>query len=292
MARGTNTLDDAHRILFIGGLHRSGTTPVARWIAQHPDVSAFEGTHAAEDEGQHLQDVYPTASQHGGPGRFALDDDAHLTESSSLVSDAARERIWQAWSPYWDLERPVLLEKSPPNLIRTRFLQALFPRESHFLVVIRHPIAVAYATRRWTRRSAPIPWAASRRLTSLQAPIGQLLEHWIVAHERFIDDASSLQKVRLVRYEDVVAETAPELAAIFRFVGLEPLDGRWEVKTGLNSAYIRRWESWRRSLGGRRAVGRIYQEFEPRLRRFGYSLREPEEAYAPAPDVARYVATR
>jgi len=292
MAWATDTTDDPHRILFIGGLHRSGTTPVARWIAQHPDVSAFEGTHAAEDEGQHLQDVYPAASRHGGPGRFALDDNAHLTESSSLVSETARECIWDAWSPYWDLERPVLVEKSPPNLIRTRFLQALFPRESHFLVVIRHPIAVAYATRRWTRRSSMVPRPAARRLVSLQAPIGHLLEHWVAAHERFIDDASRLERVRLIRYEDVVADTARELAAIFRFIGLQPIDGRWQVKTGLNRAYIERWESWRHSLGGRRAVRRLYRDFEPRVRRFGYSLREPEETYAPALDLDRYLATR
>lgn len=104
-----------HRILFIGGLHRSGTTPVAGVIAQHPAVSRFQGTGAHEDEGQHLQDVYPTAAAQGGPGRFALDGRAHLTESSALVSEDNRRRLWNAWSQHWDLTSPVLLGKVAPE---------------------------------------------------------------------------------------------------------------------------------------------------------------------------------
>ena len=39
------------------------------------------------------------------------------------------------------MSEPVLVEKSPPNLVRTRFLQALFP-DARQIVVTRHPIAV------------------------------------------------------------------------------------------------------------------------------------------------------
>ena len=31
------------------------------------------------------------------------------------------------WSPYFDLDKRILVEKSPPNLLRFRFLQAAFP---------------------------------------------------------------------------------------------------------------------------------------------------------------------
>ena len=116
-----------HRFVFVTGLHRSGTSLLARCIAQHPQVSGFSGTGVPEDEGQLLQSVYPPGHLDGGPGRFGFAQRQHLTEHSPQATPESRERLWQEWSPHWDLERPVLLEKSPPHLTKTRFLQALFP---------------------------------------------------------------------------------------------------------------------------------------------------------------------
>src|SRR5207249_5367403 len=61
-----------HRFVFVGGLHRSGTSLMARTIAGHPEVSAFTGTGVPEDEGQHLQTVYPKPSARQQAGRFAF----------------------------------------------------------------------------------------------------------------------------------------------------------------------------------------------------------------------------
>ncbi len=198
-----------------------------------PRGQRLQDTGVPRDEGMFLQDVYPPSFKHGGPGRFALDPDAHLTESSPLVSAESSRRLWAAWSRFWDLDKPVLLEKSPPNLIRTRFLQALFP-EARFIIVVRHPIAVAYATKVWSR-------------TSLRS----LLRHWIRAHEHFLADAPSLDHVALVRYEDLVADPVRELAKLHGFLGLEPSDGPREVRSGLNAEYYRRWSQ----QGRRRAAG-------------------------------------
>jgi N-acetyl-gamma-glutamylphosphate reductase len=62
---------EGHKLVFLAGLHRSGTTLLARLLAAHPEVSGFAVTAVPADEGQHLQDVYPSASVYGGPGRSA-----------------------------------------------------------------------------------------------------------------------------------------------------------------------------------------------------------------------------
>lgn len=279
-------------LLFVGGLHRSGTTPVARWLARHPQVSAFEDTGVWQDEGQHLQDVFAPAAAHGGPGAFAFDGGARLTERSALVSDSSRERLWSAWSRHWDVTKPVLLEKSPPNLIRMRFLEALFPERARFLVVVRQPIAVAYATRKWTRRFARTPPRIARRIPPLQAGLEPLLRHWVVAHERFLDDAAQVGEVMVMRYEDVVADPSRELARAFRFAGLAPLETEWDVRTALNDRYVATWERARRTIGRRRHLDALARRYEDRVRPFGYSLLAPDRLCDPTGAVARYATGR
>src|SRR5262249_34875208 len=127
------------KLLFIGGLHRSGTSPLFRALRDHPDISRFRNTGVPEDEGPLLQTVYPPAWNFGGAGWFGFHSQSHLTEDSPLATPQNAARLMEEWGQRWDLTRSVLMEKSPPNLLMTRFLQELFP-EAYFLIVVRHPI--------------------------------------------------------------------------------------------------------------------------------------------------------
>jgi len=242
-------------LLFVGGLHRSGTTLFGRALAGHPLVSGFEETGVPADEGQHLQSVYPPAKVYGGPGLFAFAAEAHLTEDSPLVSPESRERLLAAWSPHWDLEKAVLVEKSPPNLIRMRFLQALFP-EASFLTLVRNPIAVAYATAKW------------RRGESLRT----LLRHWVVAHEVYRDDRERVDRHHEVRFEDFVRDPNAELVRAYGFLGLEPVETALEVRPDADDAYLRRWAEEGRTIRGRIGHARIRRELGRRVDALGYDL--------------------
>jgi Sulfotransferase family len=246
-----------HTFVFIGGLHRSGTSLFTRCLAEHPQASGFSDTGAIEDEGQHLQSVYHPANRHGGPGRFGFHDEAFLDESSPLVTPENRQTLIEEWSQHWDMSRPVLIEKSPPNLIRTRFLQALFP-EARQIAVIRHPIAVACATQKWS-------WTS---YTSL-------IEHWLVCHERLEQDALQLPQLHVVRYEDFVAAPDARLSDAFRYLGLEPQPSGLTVRDSINEAYFTRWAANRWNPVKRYDTDRAAERFEERVSRFGYSMREP-----------------
>jgi hypothetical protein len=250
-----------HRFVFIAGLHRSGTSLLFQCLREHPLISAFANTGVPEDEGQHLQSVYETGRRYGGPGIFGFDPNAALTESSSLVREDSRSRLFADWARYWDLEKPVLLEKSPPNLIRTRFLQALFPN-SYFLVLLRHPLAVSYATQKWSG-------------TSLEA----LIEHWLVCHDRFLEDKSHLQRVLVLRYEDFVSAPRSVLETIYGFLRIPAHPTGLEVLAHSNQSYFQRWQHHRTASI---EVESLISRYEPRVRRFGYSLNVPELSCDPS----------
>jgi Sulfotransferase family len=250
---------EGHQLVFLAGLHRSGTTLLARLLAAHPEVSGFSGTGVPADEGQHLQSVYPAAAVYGGPGRFGFAPESHLTEVSPLVSEESARAIYEAWAPHWDLSRRVLLEKSPPNLLKTRFLQALYP-SSAFVVIIRHPIPVSIPTARWrgTRR------------------YDRMLEHWLRCHALFEADREHLDRVHVLRYEQLVHDPAGTLRGIFEFLRLEPIPPSEPVGTGANEKYFLQWKGLKRDPRMRVYLDLASLRYERRVRHYGYSLLFPE----------------
>jgi len=71
-------------------------------------------------------------------------------------------------------------------------------------MVMRHPIAVAEATRKWARTASNT----------------DLIRHWVTAYEIMAEDLPKLRRAVVVRYEDLVEHPDRELARILRLVGL------------------------------------------------------------------------
>lgn len=266
------TVDPA-RLVFVGGLHRSGTTPLATAIAAHPEVSGLHDTGVKEDEGQHLQSVYPKAKLYGGAGRFALDPRSHLTEDSSLVTDQSAQRLVGEWSRYWDLDRRLLLEKSPPNLLMGRFLQALFPGAA-LVIVVRHPVVVALSTHKWRRLAS--------RSVNMHTTHHQLVGHWMAAHDTFLQDLPHLTRTHIVRYEALVANPVAALEPVADLLGLASPVPTDTLLASRSDRYARQWEAMKTGSPFQRWVRRsIERDHGDQIRRWGY---DTDDLSAVAPD--------
>lgn len=104
------------RLIFVCGTHRSGTSLLHRLVRAHPLVSGFAATGVPEDQGQHLQDVYPPAWRLGGPGRFARSSLTHMDETHSLATPGrCRPPVRPAVVALGPVQA-VPIEKSPPNV--------------------------------------------------------------------------------------------------------------------------------------------------------------------------------
>lgn len=239
------------RLIFVGGLHRSGTTLLAQLLAEHPEITGLHHTGAPHDEGQHLQDVMPTAAALGGPGHFALAPKAHLTEHDVDDAGTTRARLTTAWSPYVDPARSIWVEKSPPNLVRFRYLQRVFPGAA-CIAIVRHPVAVAYASEFWA-----------------EAGTAHLLEHWLVAHETLASDRPHIDGLQVVRYEDLVADPTGTITAIDERLGLAPHAPQTEVQRATNVRYFKRFRH-HPVVPARLHIARHVRRFEARLQALGY----------------------
>ena len=225
-----------HTFLLIGGPHRGGTTLIWRLLAQHPACSGFAETHTDTDfaEGSFLQTVLPTfgvgteltmggrgarsagidgqksggsGSTNLGLGRYAFAPSSHMTEHHMLNTNASSLKLLSEWGYHWNLSKPILLEKTPTNMMTSRLLQALLtPRATTFLFITRHPIAVSLAHKRW---------ACCGRMT-----ISSLLLHWVVSHRVLASDLPRLRDSRVLRYEDLVRRPASCMRKLFRWLHL------------------------------------------------------------------------
>lgn len=252
-------LTEQHQMVFIGGLHRSGTSPFHRALCAHPEVSGFSGTGVPEDEGQHLQDVLPSGRAFGGPARFGYAEAAHLTEDHPLATVESADRLRAAWAPHWDASCRVLVEKSPPNLIRMRLLQALVP-SARFVVVLRHPVVVSLATVKWRRTTR----------------FARILDHWFHVHRIALADAPHVHDLRFVRYEDVTADPEAVFGSIAEWLGLSSPIDTTSIRRDGNERYAAEWARRRAHPLWQLPTRRLIERHRDEAARYGYRMDDLE----------------
>lgn len=194
--------------IFIVGLNKSGTSLLYLLLSRHEALSAIRSyqppkaennrgpatlymENYALGEGQKIPTLIEKLRPGEGSGRWALPqfvERYRLTEADAVPGDA--EGAAAAYrSGMIDPERR-LCEKSPPNLIRTRYLQALFP-DARFVAIVRDPYANVSANGKKRTKWGGVPDQAT---------------HWANAHRLFLEDKPRLSRLVEVRYEDLARD--------------------------------------------------------------------------------------
>jgi hypothetical protein len=156
------------KYLFLLCSHNSGSTLLWRILQTSPFVSALP------KEGQALEQVREIMM----PNRWNEDKQIDWPQ------------VRQTWERIWDMSKPVLLEKSPPHLIRARQLAAHFPN-AHFIVTVRNPYAYCEGTRRrWTPEKS----------------YAQIAETWVRHGRHQMANIGNLPRVAALSYEDLVTD--------------------------------------------------------------------------------------
>jgi hypothetical protein len=257
MSMQENEKDNAVKYVFVCGLQRSGTSVLARNIGRLGNCTAFRKTGVLQDEGQYLQDVYATDHACGGTGRFGFNPQSHLTEASELLTPENVARLKTSWERYWDPAKSIRIEKTPKNLLMTRFLQAAFPN-SYFVVIKRHPVAVSMANQRW-----------KRSMSSLHRGF----EHWLKCYGLFEEDKKHLHRLYELSYEDYITKPSRYHREIASFLDAEPFEEAMEEVADVhNKKYFDRWRQLLNDSPFRTYYRYIACKYEPRFTPFGYSL--------------------
>ena len=181
--------------LFVLGVNNSGTTLLTKLLEAHPGIRSLPA------EGQLLTDAFPRPDKLGVERLWTARMDLFRWTEDDDVAPAVQAK--RDWLTHYPDRSGILLEKSPPNTVRSRWLQRHF-QPSRFLAITRHPYAVCEGIRR--RKQYAMEQAAT---------------HWVNANRCLLDDMASLERVLMIRYEDLVTEPAACLGQVEAFLGLE-----------------------------------------------------------------------
>ena len=191
--------------VFLVGCYNSGTTLLAELLGQHPSISALP------TEGHFITDEFIKDYDIGLPRMWVEREDLFRLNEHDRGPDPLR--VKKEWAMRLNLRKPVLLEKSPPNTAKVRWLQAHF-ENAYFIGLLRNGYAVAEGI---TRKADPKHLVESW-------PIEMSAYQWKRSNEILEQDMKYLQHFIWVKYEDLVDDTVETLNKITDFIGIPEFD--------------------------------------------------------------------
>lgn len=189
--------------VFIVGCYNSGTTLLSELMGRHPEISAIP------TEGHFITDQFIKDYDIGLPRMWVDREDIFRLTEEDKGPDV--DRIKKEWGMRLDLSKKILLEKSPPNSARTRWLQANF-ENAYFIGIVRNGYAVSEGiSRKGDPKHLDEGW-----------PIERSAHQWARSNEILEKDSTRLNHFVWVKYEDLTESPQNTLDDITRFLGLSP----------------------------------------------------------------------
>jgi hypothetical protein len=177
------------------------------------------------------------------------------------------ESVKQVWKGYWANDMPVLLEKSPPNLLRAFKIQDHF-QPAYFVAMIRNPYAFCEGQARRHRNS----------------DVRKSAKFWVTCARFQLKNIRELERLTWFTYEEMtqrpqsvmknVSHLLPELHDLGVDIDVSPRNSMGRIVSGvptnLNSSKIA-------SLGNRRIseINSILEKYPELMEFFGYEYIKP-----------------
>ncbi len=108
-----------------------------------------------------------------------------------------------------------LIEKSPANSLRTRFLQSVFP-DATFVIIVRNGLAVSEGIVRKRLSDPERPHLEGQRTTMTEAAL-----QWAITNRVLLLERRFLRRSIMVTYDEVVSDTARTVRRILKYCGAE-----------------------------------------------------------------------
>jgi hypothetical protein len=193
---------DLHDHLFICCPNNSGSTILYMLLNSSYNSSCLENEHGII-EGHKVKSIehYMPVPKNDEIGLFSKN---HTKFSNH--KNYNWESIIDSWYSLWDIKKPILVEKSPPNIYRINLLADNF-NNAKFIVMVRNPYATCEGIMRNTRCSA-LEAAEHWTRTAQQQKINSFNKHTII-----------------VKYEELTNQTSKTIDRLISFMPkLEKID--------------------------------------------------------------------
>ena len=214
-----------------------------------------------------------------GEGQFI---DAVRDEMRAAPWDGSRPLDWQriksVWESHWDLAKPLLLEKSPPNLIRAEAIEAAFD-PAHFILMLREPYAHIEGL---ARRSGVPPMDLAKSATRAER-VRRAADLWLEFALAQRETIKNRKQVTWFTYEGLTQEPAriaSQLKTFLPELGSLDVEARFGVHavSGTQARELQDMNAPKRALLRVADFEIISDALKPHpnlLEFFGYDLRDP-----------------